>query len=314
MSTRGEVARVAWLDVRFALNVVLAARRLAGEDLVSALLLGCIVGANLDHLDQRPRDTRRYAHLGSVPDDLRHPVNATSLSDALGVPRETARAKIGALTKAGVLERRDHGVILPSATVMSPDVTAMVAVYLEALAELVNRLASIRACGLEPGQAMAQPAWPVAGAAVRLGSSHVVRSMVYGRNAWPDLGLVDSFVLLAAIHLTGAHLRVGGDLASGGALLTDAPAGPVRGVTVATFLRMPNETVRRHLATLVAKGRLVRGPGGYDVDLGAEALPVWRTAQDRIAAASDHFVWRLRQAGIVTPRRAETTPLESESA
>src|SRR6478672_10045364 len=302
-------AYVAWLNVRFSLVFVLAARKVAHDDLISAMLLGCVVGANLDHLDQRPEDTRRFGPLGSATDADRHPVNSKSLSDALGVPRETVRAKIGALVDTGVLRRVEHGVILPAATVSSPAVRTTSAAYLQALDELVTGLALVDACGIERGYHLVQPSWPMAGAALRLGAHHVVRGLVYARNLTENLGLTDAFILLAVIHLTGAHLRRSLEMADDvGELATlQPPMGPVRGSAVASFLEMPDATVRRHLDALVVHDHLVRSAAGYDVVMRPDLLELWERFQYRTMAATAQFMWRLLQSGVVSPPFAQVT-------
>lgn len=289
---------IVWLKIRFCLTFMLAARKVAGDDLTSALLLGCVVGANLGHLDQRPEDTRRYGALGSPSDDDRRPVNSKSLSDALGVPRETARAKIRALVDARILRRVDRGVILPGATVRSPAVTEMTLVCLDALEDLVTGLRRMEACGVSRDDRLVEPAWSMAGAAIRLGTNYVVRGMTYARSLTWDLGLIDAFILLAVAHLTSEQLHA--DKVSDIEVSPLAAIGPVRGSTVASFLGMPDATVRRHLDALADHDRLTRSAFGYDLALNGGRQYLWQEFQGRTAAATVQFMWRLRQCGIIT--------------
>lgn len=299
--TSEQLSLVVRLNIRLCLILMMEARKVAADDLTGALLLGGVMGANLDHLDQRPEDTRRYGTLGSVDDDERRPVNAKSLSDALGVPRETARAKVGSMVDAGILRRLDHGVILPRSTIQSPEVAALGAAYFAALNDVVSNLALAGACGLCQSKRLAEPVLPVAGAAIRLGVNHVLRTMMYARSLIPGFGLIDVFVLLSVVHLTGTQpaLVPGLGHAREGKSGPHLEPAPVRGTAVATFLDMPEETVRRHLATLVDHCLLIKTPQGFDIQDEEGFQRRWLEFQNRNLAMMVQFMWRLRQAGVI---------------
>lgn len=300
---------VVWLNGRFCLAFLLAARKVAGDDLISALLLGCVVGANLDHLDQRPEDTRRFGALGSPGDDQRRPANSLSVSEALSIPRETSRVRINALVDAGLLRRVDRGVILPREAIQSPAVTEMSLVCLKALEDFVAGLRLIEACGIDGRHHLAQPICPMAGAAIRLGASHVVRSITSARLLTQDLGLTDAFILLAVAHLTSGYSGRADGFSGDESFPASLPAatGPARGSAVASFLNMPDATVRRHLDALVDHDHLTRSALGYDLALNGKLPCRWDEFHFRTTAATAHFMWRLRQCGIVTPQVDEPT-------
>jgi hypothetical protein len=219
------------------------------------------------------------------------------------------RAKIGALVDTGILQRVDHGVILPAAAVSSPAVTTTSATCINALDEFVAGLALVEACGVARGYHLAKPIWPMAGAAVRLGANHVMRGLTYARGLTQDLSLTDAFILLAVIHLTGGRLRRTRGMADDAGELAPLhpPMAPVRGSAVAAFLDMPDATVRRHLDELVMHDQLARCAAGYDVVERGDVRDLWEQFQYRTTAATAQFMWRLLQSGVVSPPHAPST-------
>ena len=300
--SRIQRAQVAWLCTRLQLSFVEITRGLVDGDLVCSLLLPAILEANVGHLDADPDISRRHQALDAAyPDALRRPANALSIAQFLDLPRETARVKLAGMVANGVLQRTPTGFILPASTVISDRFLPAIPGYLDALDGFISGLGLIRAFGLRPGSRLAHPVWPVAWAAMRLSTAHVLRETAYTRALTPGMNLTASFVLQAVSHAVGAQLRLPSQMPAGGGVLAvlEPTVGPVRGTAVAARLCLPEEPVRRHLKQLVEAGYLCRVRGGYDLVQNAEMEPVWRTFQKRAQGNARQLIWRLTTTGVV---------------
>lgn len=304
--TRIQRAQVAWLCVRLQLAYIAITRDLFDGDLVSSLLLPAILDANVGHLDADPDVSRRHQALDAAyPDELRRPANALSIAQFLDIPRETVRAKMTGMVASGVLHRTGAGYLLPTATLTSDRFLPSVPRYIDALDDFVRGLGLIRAFGLEPESRLAHPVWPVAWAALRLSTAHVLRETAYTRELTSGMSLTACFILLTVCQSVSGQLRLSAQMpARGGALAVLEPRfGAVRGTAIAARLGLPEETVRRHLKQLVASGYLTREARGFDVVHDARTLPVWRMFQKRAEANARQLVWRLTTTGVVPPAR-----------
>lgn len=300
--TRIQRAKVAWLCVRLQLAYVGITRSLVGGDLVSSLLVPAILDVNVGHLDADPDISRRHQALDAAyPDEHRRPANALSIAHFLDIPRETARARLNSLVADGILRRTQAGYILPASTLVSDSFLPTIPRYLEALDQFISGLGLIRAFGLRPGSRLAHPVWPVAWAAMRLSTAHVLRDTAFMRALAPGMSLTACYILMSVNHAVGGQLRVLPQMpAGGGALAALAPTvGPVRGAAVASCVGLPEETVRRNLKQLVEAGHLCRVDGGFDLAQRADTGPVWRTFQKRAQANARQLIWRLTTTGVV---------------
>lgn len=306
MRDRIGLSRVAWLNIRLALAFTRATRDLLKGDLVSSLLIPAISEANVGHLDQHPDDTLKHLALdASYPDALRRPANVMSIAASLDIPRETARYKLEALLESGLVHRQDGGIILKTETLTSERFLPAIPRYLEAMADFVADLGQLSACGLRPGQALVRPIWPVAGAVLRLGTAHVLRCIGHLRALAPGVSLLDSYILMAVIHETAAHLR-------SSSIGLDAPEGldwrpldrtAVSGLHLARTYDIPVETVRRRLKRLEGEAALVRRSGGFVL---SEPLagPGLAALQESARANTSQIIWRLCLAGAVPPSQS----------
>lgn len=297
-------ARVAWLCVRLQLAYIAITRDLVEGDLVSSLLVPAISDANVGHLDADPDISRRHQALDAAyPDDLRRPANALSIAHSLEIPRETARAKLAGMVASGMLQRASCGYVLPTSTLISERFLPAIPRYLRALDDFVAGLGLIRAFGLKPGSRLAEPVWPVAWAAMRLSTAHLLRETAHARALTPGMSLTGCYVLLTVSQFVSGQLRLPPQIParSGALAMQGATFGPVRGSAVASQLGLAEETIRRHLNQLVAAGYLRRGPQGFDVVLDTRSLPVWRLFQKRVEANTRQLVWRMTTTGVVPP-------------
>lgn len=297
-------AKVAWLCIRLQLAHIAITRDLVGGDLVTSLLIPAVSDANVGYLDADPEISRRHQALGiNYPEELRRPANALSIAHSLDLPRETARAKLAALAASGILRRTSRGYVLPTSTLISERFLPAIPRYMNALDDFVGALGLIGAFGLKPHSRLADPVWPVAWAAMRLSTAHLLRETVYARELTRGMSLTACYVLLTVSQNVGGQLRLPPQIParSGTLAMQGATFEPVRGAAVAAQLGLPEETVRRHLKQLVAAGYLSHGPKGFDVVLDARSLPVWRLFQKRVEANARQLIWRMTTTGIVPP-------------
>lgn len=297
-------AKVGWLCVRLQLAHIAITRDLVGGDLVTSLLIPAVSDANVGYLDADPEISRRHQALGiNYPEELRRPANALSIAHSLDLPRETARAKLAGLRASGILLQTSRGYVLPTSTLVSERFLPSIPRYMNALDDFVSGLGLIRAFGLTPGSRLADPVWPVAWAAMRLSTAHLLRETVYARELTRGMSLTACYVLLTVSQNVGGQLRLPPQATprSGALAMPGATFEPVRGTAIAAQLGLPEETVRRHLKQLVAAGYLSHGPKGFDVLLDARSLPRWRLFQKRVEANARQLVWRMTTTGIIPP-------------
>lgn len=305
MLARIQAAQVTWLNVRLTLSFTDAARAAVNDDLVSALLLGGVFGANVQPSDKNLRELGRVLTPGGVPDDLRRAVNATSLAQSLGIPGETARVKLAALQKQGVLERREDGYILNSSAILSEPLLTALRAFLNAISEFVDGMAAIEACGLTNGDALVSPAWEIGGVAIPLVNAHILRGIDYATDLNSTTSVMTRFVQLGVAHLTGSALRLFPFMPpdGGGLALFGPHLGSVSIAAVARFLRLPEETVRRHIAILEQSGAVVKVAGGRDMALtDPELVSRWLDFQSRASVSTRHLVSRLLTTGVIRSR------------
>ena len=207
--SRIQRTQVAWLCTRLQLAYVEITRGLVDGDLVCSLLLPAILEVNVGHLDADPDISRRHQALDAAyPDAARRPANALSIAQFLDLPRETARAKLAGMVANGMLQRTPTGYILPTSSLISDRFLPAIPRYLDALDAFISGLGLIRAFGLKPGNRLAHPVWPVAWAAMRLSTAHVLRETAYTRALTPGMNLTACFILQSVCHTVGAQLRL----------------------------------------------------------------------------------------------------------
>jgi len=84
-------------------------------DLVTALILLDTIQANTEHFtdEEGGADDAEWTAEGFMPDHLRKPVRAATLSQRLGIPQETVRRHLNRLAKADQCERVEDGYVVP---------------------------------------------------------------------------------------------------------------------------------------------------------------------------------------------------------
>lgn len=296
-------AEISWLNMRMNLAYVSVSKSWLNGDLVAGMLISGIFTGNTAHIDSTADGTRQYLTPGSVPDELRRPVNAMSVAASVGIPRETARSKIRMLEKSGLLTVSGEGVVLSTDTLLFGPMNRVVPGYLAALEEFLTGLRTLAAYGLSSGRNFSRPFWDIGGAVIRLGTAHVLRTTNAVHALWPDLPFNTKYTFSSITHLVGIDLRIVDRMPpNGGALAPLRPGlSSVSGAAVARFTGLPEETARRHIHALVDIGAIVRDSQGYDVNLANPyVVRRWEELQVRTNTSTRQFISKLRSAGLLT--------------
>jgi hypothetical protein len=296
-------SEISWLSMRMNLSYVSVSKSWLNGDIVAAILILGIFTGNTAHIDSTTEGTRQYLTPGSVPDEMRRPMNALSVAASVGIPRETARTKIRMLEQNGLLTVSSEGVVLSPDALLFGSLSRVVPGYLAALEEFLTGLRTLGAYGLSRGRNFSHPFWDIGGAVMRLGTAHVLRTTNAVQALWPDLPFNTKYTFSSISHLVGFDLRIEDRMSpDGGALAPLRPGlSPVSGCDVARFTGLPEETARRHIRALVDMGAVVRNKQGYDVNLDNHyLLSRWEVLQDRSNTSTRQFVSKLRSAGLLT--------------
>lgn len=121
---------------------------LYGGDMIELLVFTGVWTANTNHLRTA---TDRYATLRDVPpDSQRKPIGDEALSRKLRIPRAIQDGYVESLIGRGLVERRDTGLVVPSAVFTRAE---MLAGTNESYARLIDLLARLREAGVQLGEA-----------------------------------------------------------------------------------------------------------------------------------------------------------------
>jgi hypothetical protein len=118
-------------------------------------------------------------------------------------------------------------------------------------------------------------AFATARAASRLSAEYVLRSLVLLGNL-TDGDLLTGLISAAIVQGNVAHLESGPQAAyaSVADIPPDTERRPVSAMAVSASLRLPYETVRRHIARMVREGLCERRPGGVVVPTAVLSSPL----------------------------------------
>ena len=306
-----EVARRDQLIGHLAFDFVLEMARggIAGLKPLETLLIMAVNQANIAPLTRDPEARDRFGALDSpAPDDMRRPVSVRAVAASMRLPYETARRNIKRLEQRGVCRVSGAGVVVPADFLLTP-------AYLETAVLGHDRMYGLyrvlRARGLLDPLPPAQylEGKPPIRAAVRLMSDFLLRSAEALDARTGDL--ISSLVILPL-------------------LAAAAGANPGRAtpqISVAALarrVRLPSETVRRHVASLTAAGLCEGQPRGVNLGDPTLASPLWRGLLRENAIAVQRLYAGLSERGIVavwdrlgadgSPAQGSTPPGGSSSS
>jgi hypothetical protein len=118
-----------------------------GGDLISLLVFTGVWTANTAHLRTT---TDRYAALHDIPpDSQRRPISEAELAERLRLPRHIQDPYVAALIEVGMIERRDMGLVVPSAVFTRAE---MLAGTNDTYGRLIEILARLRQAGVSLGE------------------------------------------------------------------------------------------------------------------------------------------------------------------
>lgn len=107
------------LILAFSLRVLETLTDLYG-DVTAGTIAAAITAANVRRVTQDPQLSRLYSSEDMPPPDtVREPISLRALSRAVDLPFETIRRRVHALIVAGIVVRKDDGVVVPVAVLLS---------------------------------------------------------------------------------------------------------------------------------------------------------------------------------------------------
>jgi DNA-binding transcriptional regulator YhcF (GntR family) len=246
--------------------------RMAGDDLVLALVFNAMWTANVLHITNSAANIE-YGGMEKIPpDSMRRPVTVLALASSLRIPYETTRRAAQTLIKGGICVRvGGRGLIVPASVHVQQDRLNAVR---EALPSLLRFLSDLKRAefDFEPYRRALPQTVPLpadgtlplnARAILRVCSEFMMRGV-------DTLGSVHGDDFLAALiftaiwtanvrHITGSSENLA--FGSLGELPPDEMRRPVPVNAIAQSLRLSPETTRRYAAKLLREGSAIRIEG-----------------------------------------------------
>jgi hypothetical protein len=263
---------------------------------LDALIFTAALDANMSLVD---RDASLHGAYGgataSAPDDLRRPVSMNAMAQSLGLPFETVRRRLLRMARAELCVIGPRGVVIPHRAVTSTAYAAEQRARFDRTRVLFRTLVDLDAAPVGTMRA-----WPASGPPVRAVNWAVSAYALRACGGLIDLtgNVATSLVLL---ELALANMLTLSPAALAGWVRDPVRFGvPVRIAALAALVRLPGETVRRHLHALAALGFSVRRPNGF---VAAAPDTVAPTLARLVRANSEHLrrlLHRLDQLGVLT--------------
>lgn len=294
MAKRGEAWTVARASLAYVRDTVEITR--ADHELLDALILTAALDANMAPVMRDPDLRRLYGRTEmSAPDTLRRPVSINAVAQSLHLPFETVRRRFLRLSRAGLCVIGPQGVVVPLRAVTSAAYMA------EQRARYDRARAFYRALKSAGGLARVSPAASSSSGNLMVRATNWALSE-YTLRACDDLIAVTGNVLSSCVllELVLANIR---ELKTE-ALITwsrdpAATGQAVRVAALATSLRLPGETVRRHLQILQTLGFCRRASGGLVAVAPASALPRLANLVETNHSNIHRLFGRLGQLGVL---------------
>jgi len=306
---QGEAYRLFRISAGFLLDQVRLGRW--GMDFIDGLILTAVTQANVAPVMADPLLQRRYAtYAAPPPDELRRPISVHATAHSLGLPYETVRRRMTALSRLGVYRFTPDGVVVPGANLLGLGHKRALEGAYSRLRSLYERL---RAQGLLAEPPAPEPpvpdpeSWdaPPLRIAARVSAEYLLR-FADGLTASLD-DLACGVIWLETFRNNREQL----DDASAG---DDAELRGARVSHVSDRLGMPAETVRRRAAQLVAQGACEWTRTGLVVPATALREPNRQRLIRRAGADLTRMYASLGQLGVIAAWQAEDRLTASRAA
>lgn len=238
-----------------------AATDASGGDVSDAVVMIAVMSANVRHLDEARTGLPRHIHYEDPPaDTIRRPVTALAVAERVRLPRETVRRRLERLTTAGRCQRTAGGYIVPQDVIANEEHLEAARANLRAAARLRRDIDSTCAEVLPPMTPTSRLG-SYASPPLRLISRRLAEFSLDVTAPLAELagGYDEAFVYLAAVEATGRCQRP-----------LETPY--ISAYSLAYSLKLPEESARRRLKKLVARGLLGQGPRGYSAEPAASRM------------------------------------------
>ncbi|MEO8114490.1 MAG: DeoR family transcriptional regulator [Phenylobacterium sp.] len=282
------------LAVSFLLDFIAIVR---GEGhVLDTLLVSAIIQANIQDLIRRPDLLQAFAQDDELPtDEMRRPVSMNALASSLQIPFETVRRRVTTLVRLGYCQFVEGGVIVPSAVLAQPQYQVDAFHAFERLRAFYYQLSELGLLRDLPSPAASLPpgVFPVRTVA-RLVGSYILR-VVEAVGAVEDM--LDGLIILAIFRSNVENLAL--DLPGPGRLVDDADRTPISVIALAARLGVPQETIRRHVRGLLARGSCVRMRGGLIIPAQALTSTRLRSTLEANVSNLQRLFTALAQIGVL---------------
>lgn len=263
-------------------------------DLISALVFLAITRANVRSITDDPGQAQRFSALGQIPPDAeRASISVYALAREMNLPYETTRRHVAKLAERGLCQRLDTGgLIVPTRVFATAEATQATQ---RSWASAVAFVAGMARSGVRalPGD---QRNGDVRTQVARLNTDHFLNCLAILNQAF-DFDLVNGLVFMAIVRANTWGITSDPVLSvTYGGMDTVPPdelRTPVSVYALARQLKLPYETTRRYVLSLVEKGlceRVAEGgmivPGRVHLreDMKANTLANWRETQRYLTA------------------------------
>lgn len=246
--------RIAPASLAFILDVRAISRR--DRDLIDSLLFATIIASNVAPLTQDASLQLTYAS-SPAPPEARRPVSVNAVAQSMRIPFETARRRIRAMAKEGILEISPRGVVAPHSILQRPDFIQGILQRHERVGRFYRDLAAIGALDSISAAPSATADAPV---------------LITNRLTWEYvLRMADEMIEMIGDPLSGLiqleiirHNIEGLAPEELAAWAHAPPAGgqPIRTGVLAARLGLSPETARRYVMGLEAAGFCARSSRG----------------------------------------------------
>jgi DNA-binding IscR family transcriptional regulator len=267
------------------------------HELLDALILTAALDANMTPVKRTPDLQSTYGGAKrSTPDRLRRPVSINAVAHSLNLPFETVRRRAQKMADAGLCIIGAHGIVVPHSTVTLPSYLAEQRARYERARAFYRTLKAVGALPVDvAATAPSPPADPLVRAANWAFSEYVLR-------ACSDLIAVTG-------NVTSSRILMELVLANTRRLATEAlvdwardplqTGRPIRVAALVGPLRLPRETIRRHLHRLETLGFCRRGPDGVVAMASASTWPRLAALVKTNQANVQRLFATLRQSGVL---------------